>query len=197
MSESGAALHSPNPTFDPGTAARILSSDWGIEGTVSALVSTQDQNFRVRADDGRQYVLKVSNVAATAEDLEAQDLAMRHLASRPSGFTVPEPIEAHDGRRLVEHEGYLLRLVTWVEGTPLADLGYLPPRTLTEQGRLAGECCQALADLRDPLFDRKLQWDPSRAPALVADLIEEVARPDDRRLVECCCFSILRCWWYW
>jgi len=184
MSESGAALHSPNPTFDPGTAARILSSDWGIEGTVSALVSTQDQNFRVRADDGRQYVLKVSNVAATAEDLEAQDLAMRHLASRPSGFTVPEPIEAHDGRRLVEHEGYLLRLVTWVEGTPLADLGYLPPRTLTEQGRLAGECCQALADLRDPLFDRKLQWDPSRAPALVADLIEEVEDPDERRLVE-------------
>jgi 4-aminobutyrate aminotransferase-like enzyme/Ser/Thr protein kinase RdoA (MazF antagonist) len=184
MSESGAALHSPNPTFEVGAAERILSSEWGIEGSVTELVSTQDQNFRVRAADGRQYVLKVSNVAATVEDLEAQDLAMRHIAGRATSFVVPRPIEARDGRRLVEQDGHLLRLVTWVEGTPLADLGYLPPRTLTELGRLAGECCRALADLRDPLLDRELQWDPSRAPALVADLIEEVQDPDDRKLVE-------------
>ncbi|MBS1845641.1 MAG: phosphotransferase, partial [Actinobacteria bacterium] len=142
MIESGAALHSPNPAFDLATAERLLYSEWGIEGTVSELVSTQDQNFRVRARDGRQYVFKVSNASATTADLEAQDVAMRHVAARPSGFDAPVPVAARDGRNLVSHEGHLLRLVTWLDGTPLADLGYLPPLTLTEQGRLAARCCQ-------------------------------------------------------
>lgn len=184
MTGPGAAIESPNPSLDASAVEAALQREWGISGRVSELVSTQDQNFRVKAADGSQYVLKVSNVGATRRDLEAQDLAMRHLASGSREFAAPEPIETVDGKVLVDLDGHLLRLVTWVEGTPLADLGYLPGPTLVELGRLAGQCAAALADLHDPVLRRQLQWEPSSAPGVVRDLIADVEDQADRALVE-------------
>lgn len=180
----GKILESPNPSFPVGTVAATLAAGWGFEGEVSELVSTQDQNFKVRDGDGRRYVLKVSNPSATRADLELQAAAMRHVAASGAGFEAPVPIVAADGDDLVELDGHLLRLVTWVDGVPLADVGRLRPPILGELGGLAGRSLLALAAFEHPALRRSIQWEPGQALAVVAELIDAAGDERRRGLVE-------------
>jgi Ser/Thr protein kinase RdoA (MazF antagonist) len=166
-----------------------------MEGEVSELGSSQDQNCRLRTAGG-DFVLKVANRASTALDMEVGDAAMEWLGraevgdaamERPGegevGFAVPAVVPTLSGARSAEYEGHLSRLVTWVDGVPLADAGDLDAEALRGLGALAARCAIALADFRHPGLDRALQWEPRQAPALFGELGGSVADPERRALV--------------
>jgi Ser/Thr protein kinase RdoA (MazF antagonist) len=179
-----------------------------LEGEVSELGSSQDQNCRLRTAGG-DFVLKVANRASTALDMEVGDAAMEWLGraevgdaamERPGegdvggaaivrpgkgdiGFAVPAVVPTLGGARSAAHDGHLARLVTWVDGVPLADAGALDAEALRGLGALAARCALALADFSHPGLDRPLQWEPRQAPALFGELGGSVADPERRALV--------------
>jgi Ser/Thr protein kinase RdoA (MazF antagonist) len=161
-----------------------------LEGTVAELGSSQDQNCRLRTERG-DFVLKIANRASTALDMEVGDAAMEWLGegevgdaavgrseAAAVGFAVPAVVPTRSGARFAAHDGHLARLVTWVDGVPLADAGDLDAEALRGLGALAARCALALADFRHPGLDRPLQWEPRQALALFGELAGSVADPE-------------------
>ncbi len=172
------------PAVDADRAAHLARTLFGVEGPVRELGSHQDRNFLVASPAGPR-VLKVANKAWGRAALEAQDAALEHVAH--AGFAAPHPCPALAGGTLVEAdvdgEPLLVRLLTYVEGEPLAEARYLAPVVVADLGRLAGRTAAALADFDHPGLDRELQWDLRRAGDVVASLVGSV-RAGRREAVE-------------
>ncbi|MDH2445179.1 aminotransferase [Amnibacterium sp. CER49] len=165
-------------------AQGLAESLFGVRGRVSELGSQQDRNFLIEAERGR-FLLKVSNPAFPARELEAQDVAMRalHAADIPA----PEPVmPLAGGTAAVDVDGRtcVVRLLTFVDGEPLIDVVHWSTATTAALGDLAGRVSAALADAGHPGFERRLQWDLRHAERVVGDLLRHVADDDRRRLVE-------------
>lgn len=174
LSRLEACLDSPRPRLTLAEAEAAIRADWEIEGEVQPIPSTQDQNFRVRGENGGGAIFKVANRCWSRQELELQNAAMRHLEAKRTGLLVQVPIASRGGADVVECRGHLVRLLSWVPGAPLSarpDPGRPVWETL---GEVAARTATALADLAAPALGRALQWDPRQAPALVALLGERV-----------------------
>ncbi len=176
------------PDVDLEEAARLLRDHFGREGVRSELGSHQDRNYLVEADDGR-FVLKVARHGISRHELEAENAAMLHVAAARPGFEVPVPQAARDGgliargttRAGVDHD---LRLVTYIDGSPLDGEGYLAPAVLRAHGAMAASIARALEDFDHPALDRALQWDVRHAGSVVEALAPFASTPARRQLAE-------------
>lgn len=68
---------SPNLTCEQ--ACKVVQAEYGLVVTAEALPSERDQNFRLRAEDGRSFVLKIANGEEDRSFLEAQNQVMAKL----------------------------------------------------------------------------------------------------------------------
>ena len=182
VSFAGHELHSPR--FELEDARAIARDRFGIDGAVSELGSHQDQNVLVDTGSAR-YVLKIANPVFAEAELDLQNRAMVHLAERMS-VGIPLPCPALDGSEIiaVERGGatYLVRLVTFVEGSPLVDT-HLSPPILYSLGHIAGELVRALESFEHPAADRVMQWDPRHVGAVVEALAPHIEDPRRHALV--------------
>jgi 4-aminobutyrate aminotransferase-like enzyme/Ser/Thr protein kinase RdoA (MazF antagonist) len=165
------------PAFTTAAAEALVRERYGIDGLATELGSQQDANFRI-VSPADTFVLKVSNPAFTAEDLDAQDKAAAHVA-RSVDILVPAPVPGIDGRTIQPVGGLstVARLVTFIEGEPLSDSRYLAPPIVAALGELAGRASHALASYDGPLPPRELQWDLRNAHEVVSRLATFVAVP--------------------
>ncbi len=177
---------SPRPDVDVTMAARLAEDLFGVVGETSELGSHQDRNFRIRAERG-SVVLKVANRSWGRTPLEAQNAALRHIAAADAGFGAPVPIDGVDGHDLYEVEvggdRIPVRLLTFVEGHPLATHDHLAPELVADLGRLAARTSLALASFDHPGLDRTVQWDLQIAADVVAALLGSVADRSRQALV--------------
>ncbi len=177
---------SPRPTVDAARAATIARELYGVDGPVVELGSQQDRNFRIDTGAGR-VVLKVANPGWGSAALEAQNAALVHLATQHPDLVAPVPLPGLDGRLLHEvPDGagtVLVRLLTYVEGTPLTGARRLAPQVVADLGRLSARVCSALTAFDHAGLDRAGQWDLRRADAVVAQLLGSVGDPVRRAVV--------------
>lgn len=153
-------------------AARVARDRWGVEGDVVELGSNQDRNFRI----GTGHVLKVANAATDVAELEAQNASMAVLAD--AGLPAPQPVESTSGRTIeqVEIGGETLhvRMLTYVEGTPLMDVPRFGVAEARLLGQTAGRLVAALARFAHEGTVRTTQWDLRAAPDVVRGLLHHV-----------------------
>ncbi len=176
------------PVLDVGEATRLLGEAFGVEGQLHELWSHQDRNFRVTTPGGERFVLKVAREGLGRTALEAENAAMARAAAAGLPFEVPVPQRARDGALIArattasgaEHD---LRLVTWLEGEPVAE-GHLPVSYLRVHGAMAARIAQALDGFDHPALDRALQWDVRHAGEVVAALATFASSPARRSLLE-------------
>jgi 4-aminobutyrate aminotransferase-like enzyme/Ser/Thr protein kinase RdoA (MazF antagonist) len=166
------------PTLDLDGARAIAVERWGLTApTARDLGSHQDRNVLLTSagPDGTtlRHVLKVANGAAAPAALDAQNAAMLALADLP--LRVPQPVPSLAGalREEVELAGsvHSVRLLTWVDGSPMTRAGYLAPSTARALGALAGRVTAALAGFEHPGAHEATQWDVRRSPEVVAALL--------------------------
>jgi 4-aminobutyrate aminotransferase-like enzyme len=176
------------PRLGVAEVGRAVLDHYGLEGTLAPLPGEWDQNFRLDAGGGRRCVVKLANRGHEEGVLELQSSALDHLAA--SALTVRSPgiVRTGSGEPLARFrdaggEAHRMRLLTWLEGTPLAGRLPLPAGGLRALGRALGELNLALADFSHPAMDRDLQWDLRRA-AWISRWTHLVTGPDRRALVE-------------
>ncbi|HEY3336139.1 MAG TPA: aminotransferase [Candidatus Limnocylindrales bacterium] len=177
------------PEVDLAEAARLLETAFGRSGIVRELGSHQDRNYLVAGADGARFVFKVARHGLSRAALHAENEAMRRVASAGLPFEVPVPQTARDGALVVAgttsagvtHD---LRLVTFIEGEPLDEVGYLAPAVLRAHGALAAAVAGALDGFDHPALDRALQWDLRHASDVVAALASFVSTPARGTLLE-------------
>ncbi len=174
----------PAPRLSADDAASLARTVFGveIEGTLRALGSQQDLNYALRTVDGTEHVLKVSNPGTTREELVAQHVVMERLGAAGVAAPAPAPTADGDGVAAVDLDGvpHLVRLLTYLPGTPMSRVAHLPDRTLAEVGGLASAVSRALEGASHPGLERDFQWDLRRG-ADVVDALARHVRDDARR----------------
>jgi Ser/Thr protein kinase RdoA (MazF antagonist) len=178
----------PPPSLAAEEAARLIRDRYGVNGTLSPLVSERDQNFRVDVGGVPRFVAKIANSAEAAEVTDFQVEALRHLERVGCRVTVPRVIPALDGTLMIdvvtESDAYRLRLVSWVPGCPLA--GRDVDAGLARQlGETLARLDAGLAAFSHPGERQELLWDMQRALE-VRDRARHVRDPGLRERVARC-----------
>lgn len=160
------------PPVDDSLAAQLAREFYGVETpTVKELGSHQDRNFQINGTS----VLKIANRGWARAALESQDAALLHLQKKGVAFAHPVPVPSLNGKLIEEAtingEKYFVRMLTYVEGSPLTGTHYLAPCVVADLGKLAAGAADALADFDHPGLERPLgQWDLRAAANLVTSL---------------------------
>ncbi|MGV8039039.1 MAG: phosphotransferase [Thermoanaerobaculaceae bacterium] len=128
------------PRFSADDAERVARERWGIVASASPLPSERDQNVLLETPAGGRFVLKIANAAEDPALLEAQGLAMERLAA--TGLS-PRLVRSLAGRDIEtvtapSGESHLVRLVTYLPGTPIGNVRRRTPGLLEEVGRCVG-----------------------------------------------------------
>ena len=160
------------PRFRPADAERIARDLFAREGRARELPSERDQNFVIESPDGERIVLKIANALEEPSILEAQHLAMAHLAPRMPG--APHVVATRTGAALGTTDGsagrrHLLWAVTHLPGVPLATIAHRPPALLEDLGARIGALAGALHDFEHPAIRRDFYWDLANGRRIVAE----------------------------
>jgi 4-aminobutyrate aminotransferase-like enzyme/Ser/Thr protein kinase RdoA (MazF antagonist) len=173
----------PSPQVDSEQARQVLHDHYGLDASVERLGSQQDVNFRVEMAAGegglKRYVLKVCHGSYAISELLVQHGALAHLAER--GLPVPGVVNALNGETLlalsIGGQPVRVRLLDYIEGSPLTDQAWLGPTTFARLGRACADIDIGLADFQHPGLERTLQWDPRHAQPLVDHLLPVLVDP--------------------
>jgi Ser/Thr protein kinase RdoA (MazF antagonist) len=177
---------------------------------VKDLESYDDRNFWIEVS-GRNYLAKVHNGVESRDFIELnekgeykksvihlQNTIMEHLNKNGITTSIPEsPIEKdlpipaairslpvasseHSTRELV------VRLLGWVDGTPMSSAKILPLEALADAGRFLGRMSQKLRDLDTDVLaaaKRFHQWDGKHTMGL-KNFVRHIPDPRRQALVE-------------
>jgi 4-aminobutyrate aminotransferase-like enzyme/Ser/Thr protein kinase RdoA (MazF antagonist) len=176
------------PQFDRSEAETLARRQFGVAAAAEPLPSERDQNFRLTTADHRQFVLKIANATEQPDILEFQNAALEHLAARQPGLAVPRVQRSVSGQAMVRVAGadgreHLVRLLTWVPGTVLAEVRPHTERLLESLGRRVAETNRAFAGFSHPAMKRPLPWDLFHTPWIRREL-SRFADEGRRALVE-------------
>ena len=178
------------PQFSDDDAISFVRERYGLDVSVRSLVSERDQNFQLRAADGRQFVLKIASGAEPHEVTDFQIQALihiaRYVADHGTPINAPEVLLTLDGKShamLAAADGeHVARVVSYVDGEPVGDRQ--PTTALCRNmGVYLAHLGQALRDFEHPGCDQKLLWDLQQALGL-RELLEHIPGDSTRRNVE-------------
>lgn len=146
-------------------AVHILHEQFGIKADCQSLVGYSEQNFSVKTEDGRKYILKVSMEDTKLSEYEFQYELFQHLTKK--GLEGPKVQHTKNGEvcAIFEWNGIqkYARLLTWQEGKVLGQLKSRPPSICRSIGKLAAQNTKALLDFDHPYARRAFDWDNDNA----------------------------------
>src|SRR6516164_6486635 len=105
-------------------AVSLVRECYGLEARVARLTGERDENFKVTAADGSDYVLKVAHPAEDSGVTDLSTAALLHLESQDPALPCPRVVRARGGHnhiRFIDDLGTerAARLLTYLPGRPL------------------------------------------------------------------------------
>ena len=148
-------------------AARIAREIYGIHASADVLPGEYDDNFRLHANDGRQFVLKVMHPARERSFVDMQCQALRHLAEAAPKLVLPRvclSVKTEPFTRISLPDGSerLVWMLTFLPGSILAKANPHTPELLENLGNVLGQIDVGLKDFSHPAAHRELKWNLSR-----------------------------------
>ena len=160
---------------------------YGLVGGYTPLPSERDLNLRLDTEHGERFVVKVANVGEQASLLDLQHAALIRIAQRVPELALPKVVSAGDGATITSLNGlvetYLVRLVTWLPGVPLATVRPRTGHQLRTLGELLGRLDLALVGLDHQAARRSLKWDLAQA-GWVEGHWDRIRSPERRALAQ-------------
>ncbi len=144
-------------------AEQLAHLHFGVTGRATRLATEKDDTFRIDAADGRRLILKAANPAEPRDELSFQVDLLEHLAQVDPGLPVPRVRRDLQGQALAcitDRAGQLrlLRLLSYLDGTPLDSLESLPHQR-ADVGRMLARLRLALRGFAHHAQDRPIAWD--------------------------------------
>ena len=169
------------------TAERVAAERWGITASARALTGERDRNFHMRADDGREFVLKFANPAEAPAVTDMQIAALRRIQAADADLPVPRIVPLPDGamETPVPHETggvQRVRLLSWLPGVPL----HASRRNAAQRagcGAALARTQLALARFAHPAKDQALIWDMQHVMRL-RDVADALVHPGGRAMLD-------------
>ena len=156
-------------------ALRLASDHYGFSGRIEPLTGERDQNFRLIAADGAEFVLKVAHAEQPEAETELAVDVLEHVAQADATLPCPRVMRNRTGSnrtqfvdaRGLPRSAYLL---TYLRGRPLG-LTERSRRQRAGCGELAGRLSRALQGFEHAGARRALIWDVRQA-AEVLQLVD-------------------------
>jgi len=169
----------PLPPFTSNDAIQLLAEHYGLTAIAKSLPGDIDRNFLVTAPN-EKFVLKIHALETPREDIAFQNAALQHL----SGFAgVPRVIPNKDGDEIfIYTEKYLVRMVSYLEGTLLESIVPKSPNLLRGLGAYLANLDIALADFTHLAMKREMLWDLSLAHLAIEPRLDVIASAERRDL---------------
>ncbi|WP_433272316.1 aminotransferase class III-fold pyridoxal phosphate-dependent enzyme [Actinosynnema sp. CS-041913] len=176
------------PRLDDDRLREVLRVHFGVSVVDSRpLAGETDQNVWVADASGAEYVFKV----CSAGDLGAvrfQNALLRHLAEHDADLPVPRVVAALDPAEAdvipVPGEPDLVaRLLTWLPGTPLAEVDARSVELLADVGAIAGRLAAATVAWRHSAPPAPHYWEFPHAATVLAEALPAVADPELRAAI--------------
>lgn len=170
------------PRIGPEDAQRLAQRLYGLQALARPLTGERDRNFHLTTPGG-EYVLKISNALEDPAATAFQNAMLAHLEHACPDVPVPRLVRTLDATQeaIVEWSGvpHIVRLVTWLPGTPL---DCLPPSASVRRqvAHIAARMDTALATFEWPYEDTQMLWNIARSER-IRPLLEAVADDEDRR----------------
>lgn len=167
------------PNLSTLEAERLVFELFSWTVTAHALPSDRDQNFRVDEAGGKKAVLKISNSEENPRFLDCQAAVLSLLAT--GGLPVPaiwgqSEVSLGDFRHQV-------RLVSWLEGRPLAKVNPKSADLEEKLGALLGSVDTLLLGFEHEAAPTNFVWDLANAVQTIGERIHLLAG-DERNIVE-------------
>jgi len=189
-------LGTPAPAVPLTEAVRLARVLYGLgaEGDVSAvaLPGEYDSNFEITARDKGRFVLKVMHPAREPSLLDLQCKALAHLAGALPDLVLPRVQKARSGEVVTSlsmpgadgksRVNRLVWMLSYVEGTPLAQAKPRTDEMLASVGRFLGALDRGFAGFAHPASERDFKWDLSKAGWIEGSL-QGIEEPESRAQV--------------
>ena len=171
------------PNLSCGAAERIACERFGVSGSAKVLTSERDQNFFLKAEDGREFVLKIANPLEDPLVTDFQSRALLHVASRDPELPVPRMCTATNGAldttvRIAQGQQCTVRLLTFLPGVP-SDTVSSTPALRRNLGQHLARLGRALSDFSHPGSNHKILWDMKHA-ACLSELVPRIQDSEQR-----------------
>lgn len=164
-------------------AEALTRKHFGIDGQAIELGGERTQNFRIRVANGPTFTLKVSDPQESIESVLLENAVLLHIEKTAPEISAPRVTSAINGEPIVPmalNDSRYLRLLTYLEGTPLSSVA-LSSRALRQTiGQAVANLDNALASFdHSYAHERDLIWDVKNISRLREHLllIEEDRRP--------------------
>ena len=179
-------LASDPPDCSVEEARAVARNLFGLDGTPEPKRGERDRNFRIRAADGRDIVLKLCNEAEDRDVIDMQMQALRHIAAVAPDLPVPRLVSTAGGddvghSRLADGRTVLSWAMSYLPGVTLWERDRTP-ELLRAVGALLAETDLALRGFFHPAADQRLAWDLMRAGEM-APFADLIADADEREMV--------------
>ena len=178
----------PAPEIPENEVLDLLIREYGLQGKLTPFVSERDQNFRLDTTQGRQFVVKIANVAEPARITDFQIQALLHLEASACTVAVPKLVRTSAGKVssniTTADASNVLRVVSYLPGRPVEET--VPgPGLAYALGQCLAELDTALGDFSHAGESQVLLWDMQRASEL-REVMAHVPDPELQAMVNTC-----------
>ncbi|WP_262703163.1 MULTISPECIES: aminotransferase class III-fold pyridoxal phosphate-dependent enzyme [Streptomyces] len=172
------------PTLPVSVLERVLEGHYGLTVTGHERLGGEiDQNFKVVDDSGHPRFVRVTRTGPDSAELRWQNSLLLHLARTAPELPVPQLVPTTSGalQSGVEYQGqaYTVRVMTWMPGLVMADIGHHPTGLLRELGVMAGRLSLGLSGMDEPDSLAEHDWDMRRASEVIDDALPSVNDRND------------------
>jgi 4-aminobutyrate aminotransferase-like enzyme/Ser/Thr protein kinase RdoA (MazF antagonist) len=176
------------PRFTAEKVRKALLDLYGIGGELRPLPAEWDQNFQLDSAGAGTFIIKIANIARSAEELDFQNGAMNRLADLWTSGKSPRPVASGSGESISTITGtggstYMLRVLTYLPGRPMAEIQPLDSKTLDRLGYAMGDLDSCLLEFEHSAMERTFRWDLRQAE-WISQYTSRIADPVRRGIVE-------------
>jgi 4-aminobutyrate aminotransferase-like enzyme/Ser/Thr protein kinase RdoA (MazF antagonist) len=159
----GDILETQSPSFAIDRVKDLANQLYGLSGKVLPLDSERDQNFRITAKEGEQFLIKITNSAEDPAIIDMQLKALEHIAIVDPELPVPRIVYSHNGSAIEQIQsengiGHSLRILTYLSGAHPKD-DPTDHALLRPMGACLARLVLALRGFFHPKANYELLWD--------------------------------------
>lgn len=139
-----------------------------------------DKNYKIRTLSDESFILKLSS-SDPLYFIEAQNQVLSHLSSQSSLF--PKILSSNSNQKILTHQNYALRILSFVKGTFLDDIENVPESVVKDFAKKLAQMDLSLAELEIPqLSHMQLDWDIKHTLAQ-REFLQLIPEINNRRII--------------
>ncbi|MFN0087332.1 MAG: aminotransferase class III-fold pyridoxal phosphate-dependent enzyme, partial [Blastocatellia bacterium] len=167
-------------------AIRLARELYGLAAAARALPGEIDSNYRLTAENGEEFVLKIMHPERERGLIEMQCRALEHLASGELSLRLPSVVPTSRGEMstvtvCLDGESRIVWMLRYLPGRLMARANPHRPEMLFSLGGMLGRLDARLAGFSHPSAHRRMKWDLANV-LWTRDHLRHIADPARRAL---------------